>query len=450
MFQLIKGFGYNTVMLFPCVEAVPAPISEADRQDLLKFRAIIDDAHKYGMEAWLVMCTVTVPKEITAKPWLQRSFFTQMIIPNLDDPKEAEPFLKLRSDLISILNNADGYVTIDGDPGSYPGATPAAYVKVLVNDRQAIDRFGTHPKSQQVVPWIWAGWGIDNPWTDPARREPFVMGSLDAIKQAQERLEPWELLPGRHAHDGYGAGRTNFEFIKKAGMLGRSTLCCYDAIEFEPSPPVAWVRFEDIRRILKQEMELSPGGRGWFGSAQTPLLALPNIYFYVRGAADPSYLDQPNEKVLTDLAELLGGPPNLLIPAWSCLRLGLDKLPADLPAQLRAAKLTGPAASHLPGGSSRYLDILATQVQVRIGLLQVCAQSPKSPEEAAAAIADGTKAIVEWWKLNHYTGLGASYLSRSSCQLASRSAMLYSAPHSGHRPIGGKCSNEYMQRGQTR
>ena len=82
----------------------------------------------------------------------------------------------------------------------------------------------------------------------------------------------------------------------------------------------------------------SPGARGVFGNCQTPLLVLPNIYLFARGAVDPGYLDRPDDKVLADLARFLGGPPELLVPAWSCLYLGLDKLPSDLPAKLRAAK----------------------------------------------------------------------------------------------------------------
>jgi hypothetical protein len=407
MFQLLKRLGYNTVMLWPCAEAVPAPISEADRRDLLKFRRILEDGRKYGLETWLVLCAVTSKPEIAAKPWMQRSLWPYLETARLDDPRKAEAFLKHRAAIIGILNNADGYVLIDGDPGSYPGAKPEDYVKVMLHDRKTIDRVGTHPKTQKVVPWIWAGWGIENPWTDAKTRQPFVMGSLEAIKHQQQKLEPWELLPGRHAHEGYGAGRTNFEFVKKAGLLSRSTLYCYDAIEIEPSPPGSWLRFREIRTILKQERALSPGGRGWFGNSQTPILVIPNLYLFARGTADPKYLDLPDEKVLTDLAELLGGPPEWLIPAWSCLQRGLDQLPADLPAELRAAKLTGPAAQFLPGGSARYLEILAAQADSRIRLLQACAKPTATPEEAAAAVAEGTAALVAWWNLTRYCGLGS-------------------------------------------
>jgi hypothetical protein len=405
MFQLLKRFGYNTVMLFPVTETVPPPISQSDRRDLTQFRQIIEDGRQYGLDTWLVICAVVTRPEMAAKPWKQRALYPYMKTVRLDHPQEAEAYLKYRAEIIKILNNADGYVLIDGDPGSYPGAKPEEYLRVLLADRKTIDRVGTHPRTQKVIPWIWAGWGMKNPWVDVKTREPFVTASLEAIKQKQKDLEPWELLPGRHAQEGYGSGRGNFDCVKKAGLLDRSSLICYDTIEFEPSTPGSWLRFTDIRRVLKQERELSPGNRGWFGNAQTPILMLPNIYFFARGAADPRYLDQSDEKVLTDLAKELGGPPELLIPAWSCLQRGLDRLPADLPEKLRAAELTGPASAFLPGGASRYLEILADQAEARIRLLQACRQSAKTPEEAAAAIAEGTDALVKWWRLVGYRGI---------------------------------------------
>ena len=44
-------------------------------------------------------------------------------------------------------------------------------------------------------------------------------------------------------------------------------------------------------------------------------MVLPNLYLFARGAAEPAYLDPPDEKVLADFARLLGGPPELLVPA---------------------------------------------------------------------------------------------------------------------------------------
>lgn len=402
MFQLLKRLGFNTVMLWPVLEAVPAPLSRADREAVQAFRPIIEDARRCGLETWLSLAAgITSTPEIAAKPWMERSLFAHMKTVRLDNPKDADAYLRHRAELMAILNNADGYVTIDGDPGGYPGARPAEFLRVLLSDRQTIDRSGTHPKSQKIIPWIWCGWGTKGVWEEPIA--PFVTAILDALKQRMP--EPWELLPGR-SHEGHANGRINMELVPKAGLLGRSTLMLYEAIEFEPSTPAAVLQFADIRDVLKKELTHSAGARGCFGNAQQPIMVLPNLYLFARGAAEPAYLDRPDEKVLADFARLLGGPPELLVPAWSCLNRGLEQLPADLPAKLRAARLRGSAAAFLPGGASRYLQILAAQVDSRRRLLHACSQPAKTPSEAAAAIAEGTAALVDWWNMHRYVFTG--------------------------------------------
>jgi hypothetical protein len=159
MFLLLKEMGYNTVMLWPVLDAVPIPLSDADRRAVEQFRPIVDDARRCGLETWLTLCIVTCSPEIAQKPWLERSLYAHMKTVRLDDPKQSDAYLRHRDSLLSILNNADGYVTIDGDPGGYPGAKPADFAKVLLSDRKTIDRVGTHPRTQKIIPWIWAGWG---------------------------------------------------------------------------------------------------------------------------------------------------------------------------------------------------------------------------------------------------------------------------------------------------
>lgn len=399
MFLLLKEMGYNTVMLWPVLEAIPMPLSEADRQAVEKFRPIIDDARKCGLETWFTLCIETSSPEIAEKPWLERSLYAHRKTVRMDDPQESEAYLRHREALLSILNNADGYVTIDGDPGGYEGAKPADFVKVLLGDRKTIDRVGTHPKTQKIIPWIWSGWGAKGVWVEPI--EPFVNASLDAIKQQRQALEPFELLPGR-SHAFHANKRINMDLVQQAGLLDQSTLLFYEAIDFEPSVPSAALQLADIRDYMKAESALLPESRGCFGNAETPIMVLPNAYFFARCAADPKYVDQPDQAVLSDFAHFLGGPPELLVPAWSCLQLELDKLPVDLPQKLREVKLTGAAAAFLPGGASRYMSILASQVDFRIRLLQACREPAKNQQEAALRIAEGTAALVDWWKLHHY------------------------------------------------
>ncbi len=113
-----------------------------------------------------------------------------------------------------------------------------------------------------------------------------------------------------------------------------------------------------------------------------------------------AYLDTSDREVLSDLADFSGGPKELLVPAWTCLELPLQHLPANLAARLRAAPLTSAPAACIPGGSRRYMEILAAQVDSRRGLLEAVARPAASDAEAAAQLAAGAKALIDWWQVH--------------------------------------------------
>jgi hypothetical protein len=400
MFRLLKLLGYDRVMLWPMMEGIPMPMSAEDADALRDYRKIIEDAHQEGLECWLTLSLCTTDQKIAEKPWLNRNLYAVRKDVRLDDPAQAEPWFQHEAAMVAILNNADAYVTIDSDPGGYVGAKAEDFVKVFQHDRRTIDRVGVRPKQQKVMPWVWGGWGIKS-WEEPlAPRLARLAHELEVYKAAMK--DGWELMPGRNGGE-YGCGRFNMGLAEKAGLMPYSTLMLYDSIEGEPSPPNTKLQFENIRRALTQEGPCAATARGCFGNCQTAILELPNIYFFVRAARDPGYLNKTDKAVLTDFAGFLGGPPELLVPAWSCLRLRLDQLPADLPAKLRRAELKSEAARYIPGGPQSYLKILAAETDSRRRLLQACHGPAKSEQEAAQRMADGVKAIVDWWKLHGYT-----------------------------------------------
>jgi hypothetical protein len=255
---------------------------------------------------------------------------------------------------------------------------------VFLADRATLDACGTGPGKQRLIPWVWCGWGTEKVWggspsNPPERIVPFVKGSLESL--AAGMPEPWLLLPGRSNPPDRANGRVNIGLTVEAGLMPRSTLFLYEAIEYEPSIPGAVLQFADIRRMLRDEAKYAATADGVFGNAQQPVMVLPNLFFFARASADLSYLDTPDEEVLGDLADLLGGDRALLVPTWRCLELPLDKLPADLPDRLRKATLSGEAAAFIPGGPRRYLDILAAQVESRRGLLEAVA-TPAGDDDA--------------------------------------------------------------------
>ena len=376
------------------------PLSDEDAQALRSFREIVDDAKRADLECWLAYCPSVISKEeVRSLPWPARSLYASMQTLRLTDEKIATAYLDHRAKVLKLLDNADAFVVIDGDPGGYSGASVEEYVRILKSDQQAVP-------GKRVIPWIWNGWGRDNTkggfWTQPVA--PHSAASLEAMRVALS--EPWEIMPGRSHREGWANGRVNIEQAEKAGMIPRSTLMCYEAIEFEPAEPAAVLQFDLIRKALKEEGRFAGTARGVMGNAQQPVMVLPNLYYFARGAGDLSYLDKPQEEVLADLARELGGDPAVLIPAWTCLQNPLARIPVDLPERVCSLKLSTDMANSIPGGPQRYVEIIAAQVQSRSQLLEAVAEAPAFPEEAAARLAKGANALIDWWKVHRYVGPG--------------------------------------------
>ncbi|MBE35115.1 MAG: hypothetical protein CMI16_06115 [Opitutaceae bacterium] len=405
-FQLLKTLNFNLVMFWPLTEAMPAPLSTPDRTELEAMRKLVDDAHGCGMDFWLTFCpNLTSRPEIAADPFKRRHLYPFRIDVRLDDPEAKAAYLAHRSEILKVLNNADAYVTIDGDPGGYPEAKPRQFVEVLENDRAVIDRWGVNPQQQKLIPWIWNGWGSDwekhGFWNEPL--EPFIEPFLEELRTLPE---PWELLPGRHIREGRGNGRTVLEMTERVGLTEKSTLFCYEAIEYEPTPPAVVIQFDDIRRILKQEASLLEKSRGVMGNAQQPIMALPNLFFFARATSDPGYLDRSDIDVLRDLAVFLGGDAELLVPAWQCLDLNLDSLPMDLAERLRGSLLSSVEAQLLPSGSEHYLELLARFAETRLEVLQACSDHVETSADAADRLCRMVSALYGWWLVHRYVFSG--------------------------------------------
>lgn len=75
-------------------------------------------------------------------------------------------------------------------------------------------------------------------------------------------------------------GMVSIELADSLDLMSRSNIFCYEAIEFEPTPPAAILQFDHIRRILREESGFAETAKGVFGNAQQPIMALPNIYFF--------------------------------------------------------------------------------------------------------------------------------------------------------------------------
>ncbi len=403
MFKLLRLLGYDRVMLWPMAEIIPPGIT-GEEQQWLEFQAeIIAAAKTSGLECWIVLCPdLTCTPDIRAIPVVKRHFYPFMKTCRGDIPGELEGFLAHFEKIISLLNNASGYVVIDGDPGSYPGAPPEEFIRILHALRQSVDRHGIDPDNQKIIPWLWSGWGAEGVWKSNIRN--LTMPVLDLLK-SNPIPGAWELLPGRSYLDktfvdagGHANGRVNIAMVDEAGLIAQSTLMLYELIEFEPTPPASFIQYENMRKVFRKELKFANYCRGVFGNAQQPVMSLPNLYAFSRMAQDFNYIDKSDIEIMTDFAAFLGGDPELLVPAWDCANLELHEIPADLPEKLRQSEFLADAAQLLPGGPGRYLEIIASFVEARIAVLRTCSSKQGNIDSMVNAIT----AIYHWWQTHQY------------------------------------------------
>lgn len=403
MFRLLRGFGLDQVMIWPMSEVTPPPLSEDDTQYLMDFRQIVQKARNRGLECWLTFCpNLSSTDQIRSAPPRDRVFYPYMRKFRLDDATDFNLYARHLLRIMECLNNADGYVFIDGDPGGYPGARPEEFLRLLTAVRGMLDQVAAGQKPK-IIPWVWCGWGTDweteGVWKPDLRK--LVQPFLHAIKAAPP-VEPWELLPGRSIREGHANGRINLELTEEAGLLDRATLMTYEIIEFEPVPPAFIIQFEDIRRVIRQEMRLAPLTRGIMGNAQQPVTALHNLFYFARCTKDPAWLDKSDDHVLRALADFFGGNPDLLVPAWQITRADLKAIPPDLTERLRHSRLSSEWAECIPGGPALYLDILAGYVETCISVHHCVASFPRTGREAASALRMAVHGLLQWWLRHKY------------------------------------------------
>ena len=406
MFRLLGGLGMDRVMIWPMSEIAPPPLSESDAQHLRGFRDIIATARQRGLECWLTFCpNLSTREEIRGTPVKDRVFYPFMRTFRLDDEHQFHEYIAHMRSLLACMNNADGYVFIDGDPGGYPGAHPRDYFRMLGAVRAILDDVAaTRPK---LIPWIWCGWGAD--WAGEGAWKPdlrkLVRPFLEELKR-NPPAEPWELLPGRSIRDGWGNGRINFELVEEAGLVERSTLMTYEIIEFEPTPPAFVIQFDDIRRVVGEELRYAGAAKGIFGNAQQPVSALHNLIYFARCAKDPSWLTKSDDEVLHAIAQLLGGDAAVLVPAWKSATARLEELPADLSERVRGSRLKSDLAACIPGGPETYLGLLGDFVEARRTVLSNTAVLPRTRAEAIVRLRGAVAGIIAWWLRHRYVFSG--------------------------------------------
>ena len=406
MFRLLQAMGMDKVMIWPMTEIIPPPLSPQDRVYLIEFRKVLKNATDLGLECWLVFTpSVSTTKDVRKNPMQERVFYPNRQVFRFDDEKQYKTYISHLGDLLGCLNNADGYVFIDGDPGGYPGAQPGDFMRMLHDIRKILNTVG-NGTPQKIIPWIWCGWGQDpeNGWSDTNSLRKAVAPFIEAFKET--KLDgPWELLPGR-SNPNRANERINFELVETAGLMDRSTLLTYECVELEPTPPAFVLQFDQIRQVIREELYNASVVKGIMANAQQPICALHNLFYFSQCTADPTWLDRTDEEVLVSYAEFLGGDPSVLVPALSVANKAWDITLIDLPGKIRNSTLQSQAAQWLPGGPHMYLDVLAAFAESHTTVRRNTQKIPGTSADVIDLISSAAIAMLKWWDVHRYVGSG--------------------------------------------
>ena len=353
--DLLACQGVNLFLLWPFMEIIPLPLSSEDKAYLREVRRVVSYARdRHKMEVWLFQsanrvalndCGVRNPRY---RPyWVLKAQGeypgASQVDLNPADPKQFARIMKSRETLYRLVDNADGYCTIDCDPGGWKDSPLEDYTRILRASRVLLNRHTVLGKCAKLITWLWYGWSYcwtrHREWWQPgADPHPLNRAVAETIRTFKTQLpEPWWLIAGQ---------REYLRVCAAEGVLGKTVFLPYGFIEGEPSRPGTQI---DFQRQLEYADELPnyPGLAGLMGNVQTPLLQFPHVNFLLNVARSYGKPKETPGKSLLDLAASVYQEQSaLLADCWESLvppgRAHAGKLRRRLERLLKAGGLGQP------------------------------------------------------------------------------------------------------------
>ncbi|NIA13705.1 MAG: hypothetical protein GWP08_06450, partial [Nitrospiraceae bacterium] len=383
----LRQIGYDMAMIWPMLETMPEPLTPSDEAYLRKLAQAIDMAHgELGMKVWLCLCpNVTAVNEIASRmPFEERHFFYCDARANPADSEAMARMIRWREKLLRPLAAVDAIVTIDSDPGGWPGSTNAEFVNLLARHREMYDRL--RPEIE-IYYWAEHGW--------PTYCRFYESGYLDfenteraaefgeAFRLLDEAgLEPWGVAGGRPYQD-------KIAYAREVDIADRVIAFNYGSIEGEPSFPMTNWWFD-----AAYEAGADRAPRGCMGNAQTHGVQLPNIFAFAMGATGKP----KDESLVVDFADqLIPGLGALIVDAWKSMggddQARMRELSAQLVKAGESGVEAGPLSGLLFGKPKRFLSDLVMMLNVQASWREVRAAldgegDPWGPLEAFVTAAE--------------------------------------------------------------
>jgi hypothetical protein len=407
----------NRLLLAPLFEILPVPLSQEDEAYVQEVRRIIDYAQsKRGMEVWIGMpanriaisdCGVRDPH---LRPYWINGCQKDM---NPADPQQFANISKAIEPFYRIVNNEDGVLMGDADPGGWPHSPLSEQAKIFQSARKLLDRYNVHGEKAKLADFMWIGWGRHKfftstdrlvtgfDWTEKNPDESDIAFMAETIRNFKQNLpEPWEVVAGMTPY---------LESSKRESVLNKTIYFPYGAIEGEPAFPATNIRLEPVQEILDKEQEY-PGLSSLMGNNQIMLLQLPLTYYFFASTWDSLNKKQTQEEILLRASEqIYPERKELLADSFLALReTDPDKVAAT---RARLAALVNEGKMGRPGVIGRHLfpdrlivaRDLVKQLDIRASRQSLVTALRGKPdlEECARLIEDYFDKLLAW---NQETG----------------------------------------------
>ena len=285
--DLLAYFRFNLLQIWSMAGIMPVPLSPADEAFLRKYPAVTDHAHRnHGMEVWIGECANNVCERRDLPPIEARDYFGAETLKDPGNPAQMRELIAARRVFYSIVDNADGYWIIDSDPGRWPGSPAEQFVEIFAANRRLIDETTRLGPRAKLVYWMWQGWGTAGDRENWRR----------AVRGLKERV---------HAPLWYSAcWPGHFDVVAEHGVSSSTVFYPYNAVEPEPSMPFTTIIPDILRKSVGAGTE-HPEFAGTMGNAQTPLVQLPNIFYFGRWAWRRDDRNITREELAAELARLI-------------------------------------------------------------------------------------------------------------------------------------------------
>lgn len=351
--DLLAYMRVNLLQIWNLVSILPQPLSQADRQYLSMFNDVVRYAKEERgfRQVWLgdAANDIALP---SLEPIDKRQFYVVHALRNPEDPAQLRDIVRSRTTLYRVDPDADGYWVIDSDPGGWRNSPSRDFFHILVENRKLIDRYATQGRPAELIYWIWQGWG-----TGPKNQN--ISEVLNGLQTMRENA--FGLL---------ACYPEDLQIVAKYHMIPQTVWFPYGAVEGEPSSPYTALRFDAIRKSFEAASEYQKL-RGVMANAQTPLVQIPNLWFFERSAWSSEYLEIQKTEVLEDLASrIYPRSADLLARSWSLLSQADSEAAKQVAAALENAvrdgqlDASGPMARYLGPTDSWLASNLAMQLRV--------------------------------------------------------------------------------------